>query len=116
MGLTKILRSSCRQKILKALSENKEVNMMRLVRIVNSTYNEVDRNLRILESVGLITQQRFRRKRIIRLNLENKKTLAVLKALKILEAPIDTKQSRKRKVNLGNSPKEMTAASVSNII
>lgn len=88
---------------------------MRLVRIVNSTYNEVDRNLRILESVGLITQQRFRRKRIIRLNLENKKTLAVLKALKILEAPIDTKRSRKRKVNLGNSPKEMTAASVSNI-
>ena len=83
----KILRSSCRQRILKALSEKKEVNMMKLVRIVNSTYNEVNRNLRILEGAGLITQQRIRRKRIIRLKLENKKTLAVLKALKILEAP-----------------------------
>ena len=58
---------------------------MKLVRTVNSTYNEVNRNLRILEGAGLITQQRIRRKRIIRLKLENKKTLAVLKALKILE-------------------------------
>ena len=61
--------------------------MMKLVRIVNSTYNEVNRNLRILESAGLITQQRIRLKRIIRLKIENKKTLAVLEALKILEAP-----------------------------
>jgi hypothetical protein len=54
--------------------KNKEVNMIRLVRIVNSTYNEVDRNLHILEGAGLVTQLHFRRKRVIRLNLENKKT------------------------------------------
>jgi predicted transcriptional regulator len=65
--------------------------MMELVRIVNSTYNEVNRNLRILEGAGLITQQRIRHKRIIRLKFENKKTLDMLKALKILEAPNDLK-------------------------
>ena len=107
MGLSKILRSSCRQRILKALSENKEVSMMKLVRIINSTYNEVDRNLRILEGAGLINQLYFGRKRIIRLNLENKKTLAMLKALKILEAPINPKQSRKRRVNPWNSSRKI---------
>lgn len=91
MVIYDILRSSCRRRILKALSEKKEVNMMKLVRIVNSTYNEVNRNLRILEGEGLVTQQRIRRKRIIRLNLESKKTLTALKALKILEAPNDPK-------------------------
>ena len=80
---------------------------MMLVRIVNSTYNEVDRNLRILEGAGIITQQRLKRKRIVCLNLENKKTLALLKALKILEAPIDPKRSQKRKVNPGNSSRKM---------
>ena len=91
LGLSRIVRSSCRQRILKALSELNEVNMMKLVRIVNSTFNEVDRNLRVLESAGFITQKRVKRERIISLNFENKKTLALLKALKALEAPIDPK-------------------------
>lgn len=68
---------------------------MRLVRMVNSTYNEVNRNLCILEGTGLITQKRIRRKRIIRLNHENKKTSAILKALKILEATNENLSNRR---------------------
>lgn len=62
---------------------------MGLVRIVNSTYNEVDRNLQILEGEDMITQQYFGRKRIIRLNFENKKTQLLLEAIRILETPAD---------------------------
>ena len=79
------MRSSCRRRILKALSKEQEINIMRLVYAVNSTYNEVDRNLRILENEGLIAQKYFGRKRFIRLNLENKRTLAVLKMLNLME-------------------------------
>jgi predicted transcriptional regulator len=89
------LASSCRRKILKALSANKEVNMMKLVRIVNSTYNEIDRNLRILENQGIITQRHFGHKRMISLNIENEKTLVLLKLLKIRDDSVDLKHFRR---------------------
>jgi predicted transcriptional regulator len=60
--------------------------MMELVRAVKSGYNEVNRNLRILEQEGIVAQQHIGRKRIIRLNLKSRKTSALLKALKILES------------------------------
>jgi DNA-binding transcriptional ArsR family regulator len=90
---------------LKALSEKKEITIMKLVRIVNSTYNEVNRNLQILENEGSITQGYIGRKRIIRLNLKNNKTLILLKILKILEDSVDPKQLRrnlKRLLENGN--------------
>ncbi|MCX8153795.1 MAG: hypothetical protein N3E52_05110 [Candidatus Bathyarchaeota archaeon] len=89
MRQNKILASSCRRKILKALSEKKEVTIMKLVQMVNSTYNEVDRNLRVLEHEGIITQRCNTHKRIIRLNYENEETLVLLKILKILECAHD---------------------------
>jgi len=76
---------------LKTLSEKKAITMMKLVRIVNSTYNEVDRNLRILEREGIVTQQHVGRKRIISLNLKNERTLVLLKILKIQENSVDLK-------------------------
>ena len=54
MDLKKLLASSCRQKILKELEESNELNMMALVSRTNSTYNEVNRNLNILEQENII--------------------------------------------------------------
>lgn len=68
---------------------------MKLVRIVNSTYNEVDRNLRILELEGIVTQRHVGRKRIIGLNLKNERTLVLLKLLKIREDSVDLKHFRR---------------------
>jgi DNA-binding transcriptional ArsR family regulator len=95
MKQNKILASACRRKILKALSEKKGITIMKLVRMVNSTYNEVDRNLRILESEGMVTQRYVGRRRIVRLNFKNEKTLVSLKILKILERSVDLKQLRR---------------------
>lgn len=58
--------------------------MMDLVRKVNSTYIQVNRNLGILEKEGIVKSKRYGRVRMIRLNRENPKTEAILKALEIL--------------------------------
>jgi len=59
-----------------------------LVRIINSTYNQVDRNLRILEQEGIIKTSRYGYMRIIELNAENPRTRALLKALEVLDRPV----------------------------
>ena len=87
-----ILRSSCRRKILKALFKKRELGIMNLVNITNSTYNEVDRNLNILEERSLIVQLHLGRRRIIRLKLDNEKTMQLLKILKVLNGSIDLNQ------------------------
>jgi hypothetical protein len=63
---------------------------MKLVSSVGSTYNELNRNLQILEKEGIITNDypvkvRHGKVRIIRLNKENHKTQILLKVLKTLE-------------------------------
>jgi hypothetical protein len=60
---------------------------MELVRKVNSTYNQVNSNLQILEKEGIVFDEHFGRMRVIRLNRENPKTVRLLQALKTLEAP-----------------------------
>jgi hypothetical protein len=65
------------------------------VRTVNSTYNEVNRNLRILEREGLVTQQHVEHRRIVRLNFKNEKTVVLLKLLKIINGSVDLKQLRR---------------------
>jgi hypothetical protein len=57
---------------------------MGLVRNINSTYVEVNRNFKILEKEGIVTDQRVGRLRVIRLNRENPTTTLLLQALKIL--------------------------------
>jgi DNA-binding transcriptional ArsR family regulator len=81
LELNKIIGSTTRRKILEVLSENRELSIMKLVRLVNSTHNEVDRNLGILEKEKLVVQQLLGRNRIIHLNYENKKTLLLLETL-----------------------------------
>jgi DNA-binding transcriptional ArsR family regulator len=84
--LQQVIASSCRQKILVSLSRNKETYITKLVRDINSTYNQVDRNLRILEMEGIVKIERYGHMRAIKLNRESSKTIDLLKALKILES------------------------------
>ncbi|HDQ06151.1 MAG TPA: hypothetical protein ENN36_05455 [Candidatus Bathyarchaeota archaeon] len=58
---------------------------MDLVRKANSTYSQVNRNVQILEKEGIVSSNYYGRMRIIRLNSDNPKTVAILKALTILK-------------------------------
>jgi hypothetical protein len=58
---------------------------MSLVRKTNSTWTEVDRNIKFLENAGLAETRFLQNQRLIKLKEENDKVKAVLKALKILE-------------------------------
>jgi hypothetical protein len=92
LELSMILASSCRQKILRVLSRRREIRIMKLVQETGCTYNEIMRNVRILEDEGVITYRRVGRKCIISLNWESRKTVLLIKALRILNTPIDSGQ------------------------
>jgi predicted transcriptional regulator len=90
LDLKKLLASPIRQRILEVLSESKgEIRVMQLVRLVGSPYNDVNRNLGILETEGIITNVYSRPVkhgviRTVKLNRENPKTAILLQALKLL--------------------------------
>jgi len=92
MDLETLLASSCRRRILRVLSSSGRTNVMKLVQKVNSTYNQVNLNLQILQKEGIVFDEHFGRMRVIRLNKENPRTLLLLQALKMLEAPKTGKQ------------------------
>jgi predicted transcriptional regulator len=91
LDLSKVLASSLRQKILRELSKTSEIRVMKLVSKLNTTYNELNRNLVILEKEGLITDE-YRVKvkhgtiRVIALNRDNSKTKLLLTILKTLDS------------------------------
>jgi len=87
MDLETVVASSCRRRILRVLSRAGRVHVMELVRRVNSTYSQINPNLRILSEEGIIIDEHFGRMRVIRLNKENQKTTILLQALKILGTP-----------------------------
>jgi DNA-binding transcriptional ArsR family regulator len=89
MDLEKLLASSCRRKILTVLWKINKANIMDLVFKVNSTYSQVNPNLKILAEEGIVSDERCGRMRIIRLNKENPKTTLLLQALKILDTTGD---------------------------
>jgi hypothetical protein len=86
--LEQIIASSCRQKMLLALAKVRRTHVTQLVRMINSTYNQVNRNLLILENEKIIKTERLGYLRIVELNVENPKTMALLKALELLDKPI----------------------------
>jgi len=88
LKLKQLIASSCRQKILVALAKVKKTHITNLVRMINSTYNQVNRNIEILEKEGIIKIQSCGRLRIVELQTGSPKTQALLKALNILERPI----------------------------
>jgi predicted transcriptional regulator len=85
MDLEKMMASSCRRRILRVLSRTGRTNVMALVRKVNSTYNQVNSNLQILQKEGIVFDEHFGRMRVIRLNKENVKTRLLLEVLSMLE-------------------------------
>lgn len=84
MKLEQIFSSSCRRRILSVLEEIDKTHVMDLVRQVNSTYTQVNPNLKTMEKEGIISEMRISNMRIIKLNRENPKTELLLQALKIL--------------------------------
>lgn len=86
--------------MLRVLSRTGRTNVMVLVRKVNSTYNQVSSNLRILDKEGIVFDEHFGRMRMIRLNKENAKTRLLLEALKMLE-------NSGRKSNQQNLPPQL---------
>lgn len=79
------MASSCRRRILRVLSRTGRTNVMTLVRKVNSTYNQVNSNLHILQKEGVVFDEHFGRMRVIRLNKENSRTRLLLEALKMMQ-------------------------------
>jgi hypothetical protein len=73
---------------------------MELVRRVNSTYNQVNSNLKILQNEGIVFDEHFGRMRVIRLNKENPRTMLLLHALKILETSEELQPSKNRQPQL----------------
>jgi predicted transcriptional regulator len=94
MDLEMVLASSCRRRILKVLWKLGRASVMELVRKVNSTYSQVNPNLQILVKEGIIVDERFGRRRVIRLNKENTKTLLLLQALRTLSTQMATNRKQ----------------------
>ena len=69
---------------------------MSLVREVNSTYNEVNRNLNILTEEKLVAQTYVGKKRILRLNFRNEKTIVILKIMELLDNAVESRQFHKK--------------------
>jgi predicted transcriptional regulator len=84
LRLEQIVASTCRQKILLALSKEKRICITALVRTINSTYNQVNRNVQVLENEGIVKTTRTGQMRMIQLHLENPKTQMLLKSLRLL--------------------------------
>lgn len=84
MKLEQIIASSCRQRMILALFGAKEMHLNKLIRTLNSTYNEVNRNVQILENEGVIKLTRLGRLKIIELERTNPKTEKLIKSLRIL--------------------------------
>jgi len=85
LKLEQIIASTCRQKILMALSNIKKTHITNLVRLTNSTYNQVRRNVDILEREEILRIQSYGNMKIIELNIDSPKTAKLLKALRSLE-------------------------------
>jgi DNA-binding transcriptional ArsR family regulator len=88
MRTEQIIASSCRQRMLLALAKVGKTHVTQLVRMINSTYGQVNRNLTILEEEGIIKTERLGHLKIIKLQTDNPKTSTLLRALELLESPI----------------------------
>jgi len=85
LNSNQLIASLCRQKIIETLSKMGQTHMMDLVRRVNSTYSQVNRNIEILEWEGIVVTKKLGRMKMIQLRREDEKTKAILKALEILK-------------------------------
>jgi predicted transcriptional regulator len=82
--------------MLRVLSRTGRTNVMTLVRKVNSTYNQVNSNLHIMQKEGIVFDEHFGRMRVVRLNKENSRTMLLLQTLKMLENSRERLNSKDR--------------------
>ncbi len=85
MKLEQIIASSGRQKILVVLSKVKKTHITNLVRLTNGTYNQVRRNVDLLEKEGVIMVENYGNMKMIELDFSSPKTAKLLKALQALQ-------------------------------
>jgi len=85
LDIEMILACKCRRQILKILWKRGRINIMLLVRKVNSTYSQVNSNLQVFAREGITVEERLGHKRVIRLNMDNPKTKVLLQVLNIFE-------------------------------
>jgi len=75
--------------------------------MINSTYNQVNPNLQILETEEIIKITNYGRLKMVELEIANPKTQALLKALHILNSPTQglqsSNQERKVYTNIPNN-------------
>ncbi len=90
MKLEQIIASSCRQKILTVLSNLKKTHITNLVRLTNGTYNDIRRNVDILETEGIVRIKSHGNMKMIELDFGNPKTVRLLKALQSLKTPAES--------------------------
>lgn len=84
MRLERIIASSCRQKILVALAKVNKTHVTQLVRMINSTYNEVRRNLEILHDEEIVKFTFCGNMKMVELQRDSEKTEKLLMALRTL--------------------------------
>jgi DeoR/GlpR family transcriptional regulator of sugar metabolism len=85
LNLEQIIASTCRQKILRALSNVKRTHITGLVRTINSTFNEVRRNLEILQDEGIVKITSVGSMKMVELQRDSQKTEKLLEVLRTLE-------------------------------
>lgn len=83
--MKKIFASKCRVDVLKLLADKGETHITDIVRQTNSTWSEIDRNVKLLENMGIVSSRFCQNRRLIKLKKGNGKAEAVLKALEMLE-------------------------------
>ena len=84
LDLESILSSRCRRRIINYLVANGSCNIMRLVAGINSKYPQVNAELQVLRSEGIVEEKRVGSMRMISLNKENPDTAVLVEALKLL--------------------------------
>lgn len=85
LKLEKLLASTCKQKILLCLAKVKKTHITNLVRLTDSTYNQIIRNVEILHREGIVDIYYFGSLKIIELQCTNPRTVKLLKALRLLQ-------------------------------
>jgi len=83
--MEKLFASTCRVRILKILASKGETNIMELVHQTNSTWSEIDRNIKLLKKMEIVSTRFYQNRRLIKLNEKEGKVKVVLKALRMLE-------------------------------
>lgn len=71
--------------MLLTLSKVQRTHITNLVRMINSTYNQVRRNIEILEDEGIVKITQYGNMRIVELQRDNQKTMKLLKSLRTLQ-------------------------------